>query len=237
MQLTTTKTRTIGELVAERPSRARVFEQAGIDYCCGGRLSLEAACRKKGLDPRRVLADLAAAEAPEPQERVWTQATLTELADHIEQSHHAFLRQELPRLSALTQKVSKVHGRTHPELLEVARLFEAFSSDMVSHMNKEEGILFPMIRALEARGPMPAGVPGSVGRPIAMMVHEHDVAGRMLEQLRELTGGFIPPEGACGSYRAMLDGLASIEADTHRHVHKENSILFPGAERLEAAPR
>jgi regulator of cell morphogenesis and NO signaling len=230
---TASLSRTVGDLVAERPSRARIFERFGIDYCCGGKLSLDQACAKKAVDRDRVLAELAAADAAPAPERNWVGVPLAELADHIEATHHAMLKQELPRLSAMTRKVAKVHGADHPELVRVAEIFESFAAEMIAHMGKEERVLFPMIRALERGEAPPPGSPHAMLGPITVMEREHDDAGRAMEQMRELTSGFRPPLGACGTYRATLDGLAQLEADLHIHVHKENSILFPGAAELE----
>src|SRR5690606_4049680 len=131
-------TRTVGQLVVERPSRARVFERHGIDYCCGGKVGLGEACAKRGVDLAGGIAALEAAEAPAPTERDWSGAALTDLADHIERAHHGYLRTELPRLAAMTRKVAAVHGDAHEELREVARVFEGFAAEMFSHMQKEE---------------------------------------------------------------------------------------------------
>jgi regulator of cell morphogenesis and NO signaling len=228
---------TVGQLVRERPSRARVFERLGIDYCCGGKTPLDRACRAGGLDLARVLRELADEDArPEADPVDWSTATLGALADHIEATHHAYLRRELPRLERLAEKVAAAHGARHPELLDVLAVFSALKSELESHMLKEEWALFPMVRLLDGATAPPRSPCGSVADPIAAMEHEHDDAGAALARLRSLTGGYTPPAGACNTYRALLDGLADLEADLHLHVHKENNILFPKARDAEAAP-
>jgi regulator of cell morphogenesis and NO signaling len=224
---------TVGELVAERPSRSRVFERMGIDYCCGGRQALSVACAARGLAVEAVWAELGAeAEAGAGEERDWRAASLTELCDHIVATHHAWLKEELPRLAAMARKVRDVHGSNHPWMIEAAQVYEALARELEQHMFKEENILFPFVRTLDqspgARGPF-----GSVANPIAMMEHEHDDAGQALARLRELSDGYTPPEGACNTFRALLDGLAELEADLHVHIHKENNILFPRAVAAE----
>jgi regulator of cell morphogenesis and NO signaling len=216
---------TVGQLVTERPSRAKVFEKFAIDYCCGGKLPLAALCAKKGIDPAVVLAALEAADAsPEEVHTDWSQAPLDVLATHILEVHHAFLHEELPRVSMLSQKVARVHGGHHPELIEIAEIYHRFAEQMLMHMAKEERVLFPaIIRLAQGDGSFP------VNGPISVMEAEHDDAGRDLEALRELTNNYTVPEDACNSYRALFAGLAEIEADTHLHVHKENNILFPRA--------
>jgi regulator of cell morphogenesis and NO signaling len=227
---------TVATIATSVPRGARVFERFGIDYCCGGKLPLESACRRRGLNTEEVLDALRAAAAESPAgERDWNTASLAELADHIESVHHHFLTEELPRVRALATKVARVHGENHPELREVAEVFVAFADEMFSHMRKEEGVLFPAIRAIE-RGE--SGAPGaSIDAPIACMVHEHDDAGRSLERMRALTGDFRPPAEACNSWRVLVNDLARLERDTHAHVHKENNILFPRALALAGASR
>lgn len=221
----------VGQLVAERPARSRVFEGHSIDYCCGGKRPLDEACRKKGLDVATVLAELEAVGAEPGDDGVNpTDMTMTELADHIEQTHHAYLREELPRLTGLTAKVAAVHGERFAWLGDVKATYADLVAELEPHMQKEEQILFPMIRRLESSG----SFGGSVANPIAVMEHEHDNAGNALKRLRELTSDFTPPSDACNSFRAMLDGLATLEANTHQHIHKENNVLFVRAAEAEA---
>ena len=227
--------KTLAELVADRPGRARVLEQLGLDYCCGGKQPLAEACAQKGLDTQTVQAALTEADdrSVVAAEQNWSQATLTELIEHILATHHAFLRRELPRLSELLTKVVDVHGPRHPELAECRTQFQALREELESHMEKEECILFPTIQDLEATRSLDSVHCGSVRNPIRVMEMEHENAGAALTRLRELTGGYAPPADACGSYRALLSGLSDLEADLHQHIHKENNILFPRAVRLE----
>ncbi|MCA9291143.1 MAG: hemerythrin domain-containing protein, partial [Phycisphaerales bacterium] len=155
--------------------------------------------------------------------------SLTDLADHIEREHHAYLRTELPRLDAMTEKVYRVHGAAEPRLGDVRRAFCAIRDELTTHMMKEERILFPMVRQLErSDGPVSLHC-GTIAAPIRQMEAEHEHAGEALATIRTATDDFQPPEWACNTYRAMLDGLAQLERDMHAHVHKENNVLFPKA--------
>lgn len=226
---------TVGEMVARRPSLSRVFEQVGIDYCCGGKRTLEEVCREKELDAESFLAELEASAAAAGEPLVDAAAmSLTELADHIEQTHHAYLRSELPRLDWITHKVASVHGEHDPRLHEIRATFLAFAAELSNHMMKEEQVLFPMIRQLEASSIAPKFHCGSLANPMRQMESEHHDAGAALERLSELSDSYTPPEWACNTYRAMLDALAHLQFDMHQHVHKEESILFPKAMKLEA---
>lgn len=224
----------VGHIVAKRPGLSRVFEQNGIDFCCGGKKTLAAACDEKGVDVAAVLDALEAAAADESRPSVDAAAmTLSALADHIEATHHAYVRQELPRLDAMTHKVASVHGSKDARLADVRRTFVAFAGELASHMMKEEQILFPMIRSLEMSDEAPQFHCGSLANPIRQMEMEHDGAGSALERFRELTDDYTPPDWACNTYRAMVDGLAQLERNMHQHVHKENNVLFPKALALE----
>jgi regulator of cell morphogenesis and NO signaling len=218
----------IGQIVAAQPLLAKVFESHGIDYCCGGKLSVSAVCARKGLDAEALLGEIHAAMegAPAP-ETDWTKAPLAELIEHLLSTHHVYLHEGMPRLAMLSQKVARVHGDRHPELIELAEVYQNFHSEMDAHLAKEEQILFPAIVRVEA------GTDNfPVQHPIRVMEADHDTAGRDLERMRALTNGYVTPEDACNSYRALFAGLAELESDTFAHIHKENNILFQRAVAL-----
>ena len=157
------------------------------------------------------------------------------LVDHIEATHHAYLSTELPRLDALFAKVRGAHEQRHPELVEIHATFRQLREDLEPHLLKEERVLFPMVRELVTATSRPSFHCGSVRNPISVMMAEHDRAGELLAALRVQTGGYVPPADGCASYRALFEGLAALEADTHLHVHKENNRLFPAVVLLELA--
>lgn len=231
-----TQETTIGQIVAQKPSFSKVFEKYGIDYCCGGKRPLGEVCEEKALGFDEVVRELERAEqaGAAAGERDWNTASLCELADHIEATHHAYLREALPRLSDLTAKVASVHGPNKPHMVTVKEVFDGLRMELEMHMMKEEQILFPLLRQLETSGVMQHFHCGSVQNPIAVMEDEHDAAGRALQEMNRLTNGYTPPEDACNTFLALLDGLAELEADLHLHIHKENNILFPRGAQLEA---
>lgn len=225
----------VGEWVKQHPQTSRVFESLRIDYCCGGASSLGDACQKLQIDPQGVLASLAEALLKQDDSINWSERSMTELCNHIEETHHAYLRRELPRLTAIIEKVADVHGDSHPKLDELVRAFAELRAELEPHLFKEEQILFPAIRQLEvAEGPLTFPF-GTVGNPIAMMEEEHDHAGGGLGHLRSLTNDYTPPADACNTFRAMMDGLRELELDLHQHIHKENNVLFPRAIAYESA--
>ena len=226
-----TLSRTLGDLVAEVPSRATVLERLGLDYCCHGDRSVADACATAGLDPAAVAAELdQPAPATAPADHPTDPAALV---DHIEATHHAYLHAELPELEVLADKVANVHGARHAELADVRRLVAALRADLEPHLLKEERVLFPAIRALMTGArEFPFG---TVQNPIRMMRLEHDQAGDLLAELRTVTGGYAVPDDGCASYRSLYERLVALESDTHIHIHLENNVLFPEASAIEAA--
>jgi regulator of cell morphogenesis and NO signaling len=223
---------TVGELVVDDPARARIFEQLGLDYCCGGKRPLAEACSERGLDPDTVVAMLNAAEASGGRTgEDWSQAPLTELCDHIVEAHHGFLRRELPRLSTLVEKVERAHAAQSPALHEVRTVFEELRAELESHTEDEERVVFPACRDLDAG----AGGDEELATRFATLESEHEAAGAHLERLSELTGHFDVTQAFCNTHRATLDALRELELDLHEHIHEENNILFPRA--LAAATR
>jgi regulator of cell morphogenesis and NO signaling len=235
-------TKTIREIALEAPASTRVFEEFKIDYCCGGRRSIEDACAASGIDSAElieridaVLADRQTTEGIDQPEGM----APTELIAYIVGKHHIFTAQEIARLRPLMAKVAMRHGENHPELLELERVFAALSDSLVPHMRKEENILFPYIQELEAAAkaelPLPSSHFGTVKNPIRMMMSEHDTDGDRLQKMRKITKDYVLPDDACPSFTALYAGLEDLERDLHRHIHLENNVLFPAAAELEEA--
>ena len=225
----------VGEIVARYPSTSRIFDRAGVDFCCGGKRSLGEACQAKGLPADPLLAELEAelaAVADEPEASL-ADAPLPALARYIVERFHVPLREELPRLGRMAERVLEAHGRAHPEVVpELARIVRGLRTELEEHMAKEEALLFPAIEALDGTAEAGPRAPQVAGL-IAALEGEHDGAGAALTRLHELTGGFVPPVGACNTFRALYDGLAHLESEMHLHVHLENSVLFPRAAARE----
>lgn len=230
----------VARIATRHPATVKVFQRHGIDFCCGGKRPLAEACEEGGVELETLRGELEAAAAPsEDGEKSWDDASLSEVIDHILTRYHARLREDLPRLGEMAEKVLRVHGEKHPEVLPaLARTFRALRAELEAHTMKEERILFPYIRVMEGaveRGEAAPPAPfGSVRGPIQMMEDEHTGAADALARLRELTGGFEPPTGACTTFRGLYHGLAELESDTHRHIHLENNVLFPRAAEMEA---
>ncbi len=215
---------TLAEIVTLHPSLAADLERRGLDYCCHGLRTLAVAAAEAGLDPDAVARELSAVSIDEPP-AAWASLDPAGLVDHIETVHHRYLWLELPRVSALVDKIVAVHGASHPELSEVARLYGELRADLEPHLRREEQVLFPRVRqqALDAPWQAAAGDTDC----IAELAAEHDAVGSLLDELRRVTSGYATPADGCATYAACYRALAALEEDTHLHVHKENNVLFP----------
>ena len=222
----------VADWVRERPERRRVFERLGIDYCCHGERTLERAATTLGLDPQRVLDQLAAFDDGLDAASAGGTATSGQaqpedldapaLVDHIVSTHHAFLDAALPELRGLAAKVEGVHAGRHPELHDVRRLTDALAGELEPHLRQEEQVVFPALLDGLTRGDAGAAIPS-----IEELEAEHRAAGLLLADLRNVTDGYATPADACGSFHRLYDLLEATESDTFRHIHLENNVLFP----------
>lgn len=234
----TTAETTVRDIALENPAAIRVFEKFGIDYCCGGRKPLAQACDERSLETAAVLAAIEATATPAKASGPnWNTAPLGDLCQYIVKTHHDYVRAEIPRLQFFAEKVLARHGDTHPELARIRELTDTISEEMTQHQGKEEVVLFPYITKLERNiatcGPPSLGCFGTVKNPVRMMMAEHDAAGAIMAEIRELSHNYTAPEGACPTYRGFYQSLSDFERDLHQHVHLENNILFPRAIELE----
>jgi regulator of cell morphogenesis and NO signaling len=212
--------RTLGELVALNPAAAEVLHRYHLDFCCGGRQSLEQACAASGLDPEVVLREAEQATTDERDDVRWAERSIEELIRHILDRYHAPLKQELPRLIELAGLVERVHAEKPDCPAGLADLLTDVREAVESHLVKEEQILFPLI--LSGRGRM-------ARMPVQVMVQEHEDHGQNLALIRQLTRDLRLPEAACASWRELYRSLGELEVELMDHIHLENNILFPRA--------
>lgn len=226
--------RNVGELVAEDYRRATAFKKHGIDFCCGGNVSVQTACVENGVAEDVILQSLNDAEATGSSQTIqpadWP---LGFLVDYIVNKHHWYIRESVPLLHEFTKKVARVHGPDAPELIEIAAIFDEVAEEMDVHMAKEERMLFPYIKHLADPGSEQSPSPfGSVSNPIRVMEDDHDKVANLVKEIRRLSNDYTPPAHACATYRVSFAKLQEFEEDLHQHVHLENNVLFPKALKL-----
>jgi len=225
---------TVGDIVARDYRAAAVFEKHGIDFCCGGAVTLAAACAEQGLDPAALADELEASRsAPAGGDADYAAWTLTRLIDYIKAVHHASVRADAPQTAAYARKIADVHGDRHPELARIVTVFDETTTRLLAHLDDEEQVVFPAIKRAEAAGragsaPSAADAE-AVARGVEALVREHEEVGAALHEIRDLAMGYGLPADACATYALTYRRLQAFETDIHKHVHLENNILFPRA--------
>ena len=232
-----TENNTVAEVVTDNIKTADVFKKHGIDFCCGGGISIKRACEKNNVSYSELEKELLKINNKVSKSNNYDSWKLDFLVDHIENIHHSYVEENTSLVLQYAAKVAKVHGHHYKEVVEINRLFIEVAQELASHMKKEELILFPFIKQLvkvEREG-IKVSLPhfGSVNNPIEMMEDEHENAGDIFKEIKKLSNNFTPPEAACNTFKALYAKLEEFEQDLHQHIHLENNILFPKAILLE----
>ncbi|QDT05025.1 Iron-sulfur cluster repair protein YtfE [Rubripirellula lacrimiformis] len=219
----------VGLWVAQHPETAEVFEMLQIDYCCDGNKPLENACWENGLEVLRVHSLLAhtMAESANADQPDWLHASLTQLCDHIEQTHHALLKSSLPMLGDLISEIVSLHSQTHEGLRDVQLSFVAWRDEIVALMEEEEASLFPAIRRLEVDGNGSPSDKDFISTMIHRVTSEHTDIGEALKMTRKAGKNASATKDGSTKISRMYGLLRWVESDVRHHVHIEESILFP----------
>ncbi len=228
---------TVGEIVAQDYRTASVFQSHGIDFCCKGGRTISEVCLNKNLETPALVQALQDVTSTTTQMAAADYLTwpLDLLADYIEKKHHRYVAQKTPELMQYLNKLCKVHGERRPELLEIRDEFAHVASELTSHMQREEMILFPFVRKMANLKQVAPPPFGTIQNPIRMMMHEHSVEGDRLAKISELSNQYTAPADGCTTYRVAFSMLREFEEDLHKHIHLENNIMFPRAIQLEQA--
>lgn len=225
-------TKSLAQIVNANYQTASIFEKYHLDFCCKGRRSLLQACAESQVPVDQIIAELEDITNSSKVPVFFDKMSLTQLGDYIVMTHHAYVKQEMPSIFQYLQKVASKHGERHPEMFKVFETFAAVQEEMKQHMQKEELILFPRIKVLEIATTENEQLNEDISylqSPITIMEEEHDHAGRLLDEIRNLTNNYTPPADACTTYQLSFASLEAFELDLHHHVHLENNILFPKA--------
>lgn len=210
----------MAELALQYPNAIAVFNKYHLDYCCGGKNSLAKVCGETDLKLEQIEKEIEQATTPTRDGMSFEQWSPSLLADYIQEQHHGYVRASIPLIDQLLSKVVTKHGESHGQLIRIAECFHALSEELISHMGKEEHVLFPAIKQRSG------WAPAALEMPISIMVDEHEKAGDLIKQIRKLTDNYQPPANACTSFRALYLKLEEFDKDLMQHVHLENNILF-----------
>src|SRR5687768_4625721 len=218
---------TVAQLAISHPGGLAVFTKYNIDYCCGGHRSIEDACSRLGLDPDKIKAEIVQSPGTETSKAFrpenWSS---TFLAEYIVQNHHVYVKKSIPEIQAFLDKVCDAHGDDCLELLLIRENFSDLAEELTSHMEKEERVLFPAIKRLEAQNDVDHPLVSTLQIPVGAMEHEHVIAGDLVKQIRAASNNYTPPDFACPTFRITYKRLQEFDNDLMRHIHLENNILF-----------
>jgi len=221
----------VGKIVAEFPQASEIFKKYRIDFCCGGDKLLGVATKELNIDEKIVVEELNKRYAlmekqnDMSEEVDWRQQPLSQLVDHIIGKHHHYLQQEMPIISEFVTSILRVHGAHHGELGNVFKLFHALKKELDQHLMTEEETLFPLIKEYEQNPSSQLLV--TIKNKINIIEHEHEQAGDIIKELRQITNQYTLPADACTSYRLAYLKLEEMESDLFQHIHLENNILHP----------
>lgn len=226
---------TLASIVTQRHQAVPVLEKYNLDFCCKGKRTLAEACTEKGLSIEEIMKELEATGAEKNNSMPFSEMNAEQLIGYILIHHHFYLKQSMPTIADHLTKVAAKHGDKFPNMVEVLELFLHLKNEMTLHMQKEEVVLFPRIKEVESfyHFKQKKNIESSyIFEPVGVMESEHDEAGEIMYKIRKLTGNYTIPEGACTTFTVVLNELKEFEEDLHRHVHLENNILFPLAEKM-----
>lgn len=223
----------IGTIVAEYPGASNLFKEVRIDFCCGGDRTLKQAIVQKNLDEREILQRLNEGYASHSNksalwDKDWRTAPAAELIDYIVDTHHAYLRKELPLLSEFITKILRVHGSSHPEIAALYKRFHLIKMELDEHLIAEEEVLFPKLKQL-ADNPSAETFEQTI-QELYELEADHSAVGDGLRDMREITNDYALPPDACRTYTLTYQKLAELESDLYEHIHLENNVLFPRVE-------
>ncbi len=229
--------KTVAQVVTENIKTADVFKKNGIDFCCGGNVSVKDICAKKGLSYEQITQEIANINNQASNTHDFNSWDIDFLSDYIINTHHKYVLEAIELVIQYSDKVAKVHGHHYTEVVEINQLFHELAQELQSHMQKEEMVLFPYIKQMAEAKKTGAELEmphfGTIQNPINMMHHEHDGAGDILKKIAELSNDFTPPQEACNTFRALYAKLEEFQNDLFQHIHLENNILFPKAIEME----
>ncbi len=230
--------KTIGEIVAEDYRTAKVFEAHGIDFCCGGNVALRTTCKEKGFNLNLLTEELVRVKN-EPVERSqdFSAWELSFLADYIVNVHHGYLNENIDKINGYVRKIANVHGTNHPEVIEIAAIFDKIVADLMVHLKEEEEDFFPALKRVDSNkktGVVPTAQDvATIEKSLKKLTEEHEEIGDAIHKVRHLSGGYAIPDNVCNTFVLTYRKLKEFEDDLHKHVHLENNILFPKAVKLQ----
>ena len=221
-------TASVADIALHFPQSIAIFNLYNLDYCCNGKKSFVQMCTKADLTPEAIWKEIQERQRNPDSYLNYESWEPSLLIDFIVQHHHKYVRESIPQLQVLLNKVCTVHGIDHPELLAIRNDFSLLAEELLSHLSKEEIVLFPAIKRMYNEDDHATNLQA----PVSAMEHEHETAGKLIKSMRSRSDNYTPPASACLSFQLTYKLLHEFESDLMQHIHLENNILFPKALEL-----
>lgn len=227
----------IDDLLQDNPWAARVLREAGIDPFRDSDRALGDVCEANDVEIRDVERELRAIDRRDDASTPIQFSNRTELVDYLEEHHHGFLRDELPSLTSFAKSLRDDLGEVRRELDIIVEQLEILHRDLPSHLEREESLLFPAVRATEENAAPDADPEPDSARDLLVGLEEdHDNYEKSLWQIRDVTDNYALPddgldERLAAKYANLLNQLESLERDLQMHLHRENNVLFRDVRR------
>jgi regulator of cell morphogenesis and NO signaling len=233
--MTTLKEQSLAAIALEHHEFIPILEKYSLDFCCRGKITLSEACAEKNIQLGKVIAEMKNTEHASKPILPFTEMNVEQLINYLIIHHHFYVKQAIPAITAYLTKLVAKHGDRYPYLEKIDRLFASVKNELEPHLQKEEQVLFPMIKEIAASQLQKTSIQYSadtINASINRMEAEHDNAGQLMFEIRRITNNYSAPNNACTTHRVCLAELKAFESDLHQHVHLENNILFPMAVAL-----
>lgn len=215
---------TVADIATYYPNAIKILHTYNIDFCCGGHKPFLIACENARVEPNQLLEEIILNEENSNAKPLrYTEWQPPLLIDFIVQNHHSYVRESIPQLKELLEKICIVHGEEAPILYEIKKEFELLSKELLHHLLKEEEILFPAIVNLFIEN---KPIRNSLEQPMVILEDEHEHAGLLIKSIKKLSNNYTPPAIACPTFQLTYKLLKEFEEDLMQHIHLENNILF-----------
>ena len=230
----------VTDIVTHDYRTAGVFSKYGIDFCCGGKWSLDIVCQSKNLHTKAIIGELQKIVRQSASNAAldFDKWDIDFLADYILNVHHSYLKKALPEIKEQLKKFLDGHRDKYPQLAETEVIMNRFMKEIPPHMKQEEEIFFPYIKQISHAHKNQESYAKLLIRTLRkpleeVMQKEHETTGSNLNKMRTITNNYTPPPDACITHKVTFSKLKELDKDLVQHIHLESNILFPKAIQME----
>jgi regulator of cell morphogenesis and NO signaling len=208
---------TVKELLDKNKHIATLLAGLDIDVNSERHKKLSTIFTEKHIQPETVIGTIELIlEQPEADVE-WLLKPVSVLIDHIQVYYHRRHRKQLPELIHMAEELESSQAELTDFPKGIKNLLQSLHADLLSHMEKEERLVFPMINE---------NLAAHVYCQVSNLMHNHDHHFYVLEKIKTLTDNFRPPQGASYQWVVFNEKLAEFKKELLEHIRLENELLF-----------